>query len=153
MWYCESGCVEQRPAEMIFDTSDLEMFRQSQGIPTKWFCGNHTVLCSACQNLFEVWIKDQPIYEEYAKANIRGARLKAELEAGIRQTQEVESEIIEHELTVERPMFKRAFAIVQTWFEARKLEVTTQVKAAQAERKAKRDAERERIKAEKGEKK
>lgn len=146
MWYCESGCMEQRPGELVFDLDDRDFryWRQVQGNPTKYVSGFHVTACSACQNLFEVWLKAQSIWFSFQKLRITGARIQAELEAAKRPVAEVESEMAAHELEV-NAWEVNAFPVIQKWWEARKAEVGAEIDKRKAEYKAakdKRDAEK-----------
>jgi hypothetical protein len=136
---------------MIFDTTDLEMWRQSQGVPTKYISGVHTVLCSKCANLLEVWLKAQPIWAEYLKTQAKGKRLQAELENGSRPAGEVEREIVEFETVEEAAWQAKAFPIIKSWIDARKDVVGVANKVRTDEQKVRRDAakaERDRLKGE-----
>lgn len=104
MWYCESGCMDQRPGEAVFDLDerDFHYWRQKQGVPVNWVTGHHVVCCSECANLFEVWLKDQSWWPEYIKIKAAEARIKGELKTGKRDPAELEAEMISHDLEIGR---------------------------------------------------
>jgi len=141
-WFCESGCVEQRPGDMIFDSTDLEMWRQSQGVPCKYVSGVHVVACSACTNLFEVWIKAQPFWDELIANNNKIERLRGELQSGKRSADEIETEMNQHETVTVKAWEAKAFPVINAWWTERRATVTEETKVRHAEQKAKKDAAR-----------
>lgn len=141
-WFCESGCVEQRPGDMIFDTSDFDLLRQSQGVPMSYVSGFRTVACSVCSNLFEVWIKAQPFWDELADIKIREVSLKGELtRSGGRDVADIQTDM-KREDEADKAWGAKAFPLIKAWWDERREKITAESKAQHAENRAKKDAER-----------
>lgn len=97
-----------------------ELWRPAQGVPGTWVGGVRHVGCSVCGNLFETWVREQPIWKEYLAIKVKTTRIQAELEAGKRPADEVERELLEHETGATEVWMKKAHQIVTKWWADRK---------------------------------
>jgi hypothetical protein len=132
--------MEIRSSDVIWGLVDEEIWRAAQGIPGTWVGGVRHISCTKCSNLFEVWIREQPIWKEFMADKVKATRLEAELKAGKRDPGEVERELLEHEAVTVEAWMKKAHPIVTKWWADRKAVIGKENDVRKAELKAAQEA-------------